>query len=159
MHFYLVLYLNVDQKGNFVLMRHDRIMDKPKYFSGTINDTIRRHIDSTFLNDSFATDYSYMTNPNFVYDGFTYCFDYQTEHNKRKKIQFIPRNSPAKIHLLNTIFDTLIYSLKSESSDTLNLTVYNKELKQLFKDLEPPPKKITPSPLKVILFKPPKSSK
>ena len=100
-----------------------------------------------------------MTNPNFVYDGFTYCFDYRAEHNKLKQIQFVPHNSPAKINILNTILDTLIYSIKSEISHTLDLRAYTKELNQLFENIEPPPKKLAPPPLKVILFKPPKSSK
>ena len=59
--FYLVHYIEIDKKGNYVLMRHDEWRGKPRYFKGSINDTIRECIDTTFLKDSFKTDYTYMT--------------------------------------------------------------------------------------------------
>jgi hypothetical protein len=94
-----------------------------------------------------------MTNPNFIYDGFTYCLDYQTKNNERKKILFIPHNSPAKINILSSLLDTLIYSSKSEILDTLDIAVYTKQLKEFADKVEPPP----PPPTKTILFKPPKT--
>jgi hypothetical protein len=159
--FYLVHYIDIDKEGNYVLMRHDIWSDKPKYFKGLIDDTIRKCIDSTLFNDTFNTDYSYMTNPNFIYDGFTYCLDYTTETSKRKKILFIPHNSPAKINILSTLLDTLIYSSKTEILDTLNITPYAKQMKELAEKIEPPPKMLPPPPLnsKTILFKPPKTKK
>jgi hypothetical protein len=135
---------------------------QPKYFKGSINDTIRKCIDSTFLKDSFKTDYTYMTNPNFIYDGFTYCLDYRTENRERKEILFIPPNSPAEISTISTLLDTLIYSTKNEILDTLDITLYTRQLKELAEKVAPPPPKMLPPPplgSKPILFKPPKAKK
>jgi len=137
-------------------MRHDVPMDKAKYFKGSINDTVRKYIDSTFLNEKFKTDYSYMTNPNFIYDGFTYCFDYCTDNN-RKEIIFIPHNSPGKIRKLSAILDSLIYSHNNEIIDTLDVSAYTIKLKQLAEKIEAPPP--PPKKSKIILFKPPKRKK
>lgn len=160
--FYLVHYIDVDREGNYVLMRHDVWRDKPRYFRGSIDDTIRQCIDTTFFNDSFKTDYSYMTNPSFIYDGFTYCLDYRTQNSKRKKILFVPHNSPTKINILSSLLDTLIYSSKTEILDALDITLYTKQLKELSEKVDPPPpppKMLPPSPLnsKTILFKSPKN--
>jgi hypothetical protein len=146
--FYLVHYINIDKEGNYFLMRHDVWRDKPRYFKGSINDTIRKCIDTTFLKDNFKTDYTYMTNPNFIYDGFTYCLDYKTQHEKRKEILFISPNSPNEIKTISTLLDTLIYSNQSEIIDTLNLDLYTKQLKELAEKVAPPPlKMVLPPPL------------
>ena len=150
--FYLVHYVDIDREGNYVLMLHDVWRDKPKYFKGAIGDTIRECIDTTFLNDNFKTDYSYSTKPNFIYDGFTYCLDYRTQNNERKKILFIPHDSPAKINILSSLLDTLIYSSKSEILDTIYIAAYTKQLKEFAYKVDQPP----PPPTKTILFKPPK---
>ena len=153
--FYLVHYIDIDAKGNFVLMRHDRWMDKPKYFSGFVNDTIRQLLDTTFYHDNFKTDYSWNINNPFIYDGFTYCFDYKKQDSERKQIQFIPHNSPAPIKKLSLLLDTLISNAFTTSIDTLNLKSYTEQLKQLYITVSGQP----PKPSKaVIQFKPPKSS-
>ena len=102
-----------------------------------------------------------MTNPNFIYDGFTYCLDYRTENRERKEILFIPPNSPAEISTISTLLDTLIYSTKNEILDTLDITLYSRQLKELAEKVAPPPPKMLPPPLdsKPILFKPPKAKK
>ena len=160
--FYLVHYINIDKEGNYFLMRHDVWRDKPRYFKGSISNKIRECIDTTFLNDSFKIDYTYMTNPNFIYDGFTYCLDYSTQNRKRKEILFIPPNSPAEIKTISPLLDTLIYSNKREILDTLDIALYTKQLKELAEKIEPPPpppKMLPPPPInsKTILFKPPKA--
>lgn len=160
--FYLIHYINIDKEGNYFLMRRDDWRGKPKYFKGSINDTIRQNIDITFLKDSFKTDYTYMTNPNFIYDGFTYCLDYTTQNRERKEILFIPPNSPAEINTISTLLDTLIYSTKNEILDTLDINLYTTQLKELAEKVAPPPPKMLPPPplgSKTILFKPPKTKK
>src|SRR5664279_2650598 len=57
--FYLVHYIEIDKNGKYFLMRHENWMDRPKYFTGFINDTIRQLIDTTFYHDRFKTDYSW----------------------------------------------------------------------------------------------------
>jgi len=146
--FYLVHYLEIDKNGKFVLMRHDNWMGKPKYFKGAINDTIRQHIDTIFYYDTFKTDYSYDVNKNGTYAGFTYCLDYQQENNFKKKIQFIPGNSPDQIKALITLLDTLVYDIATLQGDSLNLKNYTEQLEELYISKQgriPKPQKPPPS--------------
>lgn len=138
-------------------MRHDDWRGKRIYFKGSINDTLRKCIDATFLEDTFKTDYTYMTNPTFIYDGFTYCLDYSTQKDKRKEIFFIPHNSPPEIKTISTLLDTLVYSNKSEILDTLNIALYSIQLKEAAEKIDVPPQ--PPIKPKIILFKPPKAKK
>ena len=154
--FYLVHYIDIDRNGKFIVMRHDTPRVKPKYFIGFISDTIRKFIDTTFSNDNFKTDYTWKVENSFVYDGFTYCFDYQIQKKRRKEIQFIPHNSPDQIKELSSLLDTLIYTSASKPTDTLNLNNYTNQLKQLYLSVSQPPPKIQKT---IIEFKPPKISK
>ena len=153
--FYLVHYIRIDEKGNFLLMRHDKCMGKPKYFSGLVNDTIRQYLDTTFYYDNFKTDYSWNINNPFIYDGFTYCVDYKKQDSEMKQIQFIPNNSPTSIKKLSLLLDTLISNASNVSRDTLDLKSYTKQLKQLYITVSGHP----PKPSKVLIeFKPSRSS-
>ena len=112
-------------------MRHDDWMGKPKYLKGFINDIVHQDIDTTFYYDTYKTDYSYDVDKNGIYDGFTYCLDYQKENNFQKKIQFIPNNSPGQIRSLMISLEELIYKSATLPGDTLNLKDYTEELEQL----------------------------
>ncbi len=110
-------------------MRHDEFMDKPKYFEGTLPDSLRKLIDTTFLKNNFKTDYAWSVNDGTIYEGFTYCFDL-TKSNTNKKIIFIPRNSPSEMKLLATLLDTVIYSKATIQVDTINIKSYKEELRR-----------------------------
>jgi len=74
--FYLDHYIDIDESGHFIIMRHDKWRGGPTFFSGEINDTIRRQIDSTFIDKKYNREYF----PPFgaiMYDGLTYCIDYK----------------------------------------------------------------------------------
>lgn len=159
--FYLVYSIDIGQNGQFVLMRHDEFKKSPRYFNGGINDTVWNCINSTISKDTFKTNYSYLTNPNFIYDGLTYCLDYKTDNGSRKKILFIPENSPEKIAKLGEVLDTLIYRAKKVARDTMALTAYTLDLKHFAYKFDAPPPPPSPpkvflSPSKALLFKPPK---
>jgi hypothetical protein len=125
--FYLAHYLDIDKNGNFKIMRHDEFMDKPKYFEGTLTDTIQKLIDTTFLYENYKTDYAWNVNDGTTYDGFTYCFDI-TKNDTNKKVLFIPRNSPVQIKSLSALLDTIIYNRATKRSDDMNLKPYENVL-------------------------------
>ncbi|MBL7804910.1 MAG: hypothetical protein JNL02_14310 [Saprospiraceae bacterium] len=130
--FYLAHHIDINKSGHFVLMRHDSFMDTPKYFEGDINDNLFKLIDSTFRSEDFNADYSWKVNDGFLYDGFTYCINYKkTDNNYRKKIQFIPNNSPQQIKTLITLLDNVIFQA-TKASDSINLKDYSEQLKQLY---------------------------
>ena len=130
--FYLVHYLEIDKNGKFVLMRHDDWMGKPKYFQGLINDAIRQQIDTVLYYDTFKTDYSYDLDKNGIYDGYTYCLDYSKDNNFKKKIQFIPNNSPGQVKALSELLDILVYDIAALPADSLNLENYTEQLEELY---------------------------
>ncbi len=130
--FYLAHYIDINKSGHFILMRHDSFMDTQKYFEGDISNTLFKLIDSTFRSEDFKTDYSWKVDGGFTYDGFTYCIDYKkADNNNRKKIQFIPNNSPQQIKTLITILDSVIFRA-TKASDSINLKEYSEQLKQLY---------------------------
>jgi hypothetical protein len=141
--FYLAHYIDIDKNGHYLIMRHDTFMDKPKYFEGDINDTLKNLINKTFVVDgNFEVDYSSKPEDNFIYDGFTYCFDYKKADSNDRKIQFIPEKSPEQIIILSQFIDTLIYSATSRR-ESFNTEDYKKELiKFALQISEPLPKPI-----------------
>ena len=126
--FYLAHYIDIDNNGHFVLMRHDTFMDTPKYFTGDISDTLAKAINDVLATDNHNTDYSIKPEDSFIYDGFTYCIDYTMKDSLSKKIQFIPNKSPDRIKHLGLLLDTLIYSLATDSTDKFSTDEYAKEL-------------------------------
>ncbi len=119
---YLDHYVNIDSTGKFVLMRHESWMEDPKYFTSLIDDTLSNLINSAFANKSYKTNYSYSTD-NSIYDGLSYCFDYNIDDINRK-IFFIPQNTPDEIRKLCAFLDTFIVRTNATKIDTLMLENY-----------------------------------
>lgn len=138
--FLLDHYIEIDKNGHFILMRQDGWRGKALYFSGHINDTIRKQIDIVFKNDDYKADYTWKVENNFFYDGFTYSLDYKNNNNERKLIQYIPNNSPKPINNLGRLLDTLIYKSAAQKSGTLNMDSYKNELKSLSQAMAPQPR-------------------
>ncbi len=142
--FYLAHFIEINRNGEFITMRHDKFMDEPKFYSGIINKNILKVIDSTLNKKKYRPDYSWKVANGSVYDGFTYCFDIRMDNKDvRKKIQFIPPNSPMKIRVLASLLDSVIFNASAKSKDTLNLKSYSKELIELYKKFSEPLPKIT----------------
>jgi hypothetical protein len=156
--FYLDHYINVDRDGKFLIMRHENWMKNPKYFSGTISDTLRYIINATFSNDFYDSNYLYNVDKNGIYDGLDYCFDYKKRNGESKKIRFIPPNSPDQIKVLSSLLDTFIHKTTKSNIDTLLLNDYIDTLAKLsFAELPPPPKRPPPPLIDVKKFKPKQS--
>jgi hypothetical protein len=141
--FYLASYLSIDNNGTFVVMRHDSFMDTPKYFGGSISDTIRKKIDSMF-EQPYSPVYTYSPDTPIIYDGFSYFIDYVKKDSERKTIQFIPKFSPLRIQELSNLLDTLIYSRAVDKINAFNIVNYEKELIKEVKVNTKLPKSVPP---------------
>jgi hypothetical protein len=143
--FYLDYYVRIQKNGQFNLMLRDSFMSKPRYFTGIINETVRKLIDKTFRVDTFKTDYKSKTLQNEFYDGFTYCVDYRTKNNNQKKIIFIKSGNPNEIRKLSICLDTLIKTTDTKQINTVNLATYIIDLKKFsLSSLGPVPTLVMP---------------
>jgi hypothetical protein len=71
--FYVAHYLDIDKDGQYILMRHDTFMDKPKYFTGVIPDTVRKQINATLGYTTLEKVHDFKIPNSAIYDGFQYC--------------------------------------------------------------------------------------
>jgi hypothetical protein len=126
--FYLYQYVEIDKDGHFLLMRHDDSNGKGIYFAGVINNSIRKEIDSTFLNKYY--EQNYFPKEALIYDGLDYCLDFKVRDSNRL-VFFIPNYAPTQIIKLANLLDTLIYSKQNQQIDSFNLDKYDKKLMEL----------------------------
>lgn len=128
--FYLDRYVNVDKNGHFKLMLRDDLQ-KSKYFTGIINDTIAQLIDQTFSSDTFKINYKSDSIQNIAYNGYTYCFDYKIEKAKQnKKVQFIQSRSPEPIKTLSIQLENLLLNSNATQVDTLDIATSIEEFEK-----------------------------
>lgn len=127
--FYVNHFLHIDKNGHFSLMLRDST-SKPRFFKGTINDTIRNLINQTFSVDTFNNDYKSEALQNIAYSGYTFCFDYVKENESRKRIVFIQIRSPKLIETLSTKFDKILQYSKAQQVDTISIASYVRDLKK-----------------------------
>jgi hypothetical protein len=128
--FYLDHYINIDKNGKFMAMRHTDWSSKPAYFTGFVNDSIGKEIDSTFLKSNYQQ--TYYPNDSVIYDGLDYSFDFRKNGDSDKLIRFIPNRSPRQILDLSKALDTLIYSSKAQQIDSFNLDAYKETLRKYY---------------------------
>jgi len=152
--FLLVHYVDINKDGKFNIMRRDDGNGKPLYFTGYINDTIRKIIDTVLATQNYKSDFLWNVDDGFTYDGYTYTLDFTDDSNKRKFIHYIPNKSPLPITKLGLLLDTLVYAGATQQIDTLNIDTYMKELKSMSWAMMPPPK----VHVEKAEFKPPKIS-
>ncbi len=126
--FYLAHYLDIDKYGHYSLMRHDTFMDAPKYFAGSIPDSLIKSINEVLAKDNYATDYSIKPEDSFIYDGFTYCIDYKKKDSLSRKIQFIPNKSPDPIKKISLMLDKLIFAMTIDKTNKFDTDQYSKVL-------------------------------
>jgi hypothetical protein len=141
--FYVAHYLDIDKDGHYILMRHDTFMDKPKYFTGVIPDTVRKQINATLSDTTLKKVYDFKIPNSVIYDGFNYCFDYKNKNGVKNNIQFIPSQSPTEIKNLSTLLDTLIYSTSKTKTQAFNLDNYKNYLNKISLT-HPPPRREPP---------------
>lgn len=129
---YINFYLQIDNTGDYLLMKHVVFNDTPKYFQGTIDDSIANMITVGFQ-DTLYGQINYFSNDTIeVYDGFTHCFDYTNEQtDKRAVIQFIPSEAPANIQKIAETLNQLIQLSTQERSNLFELKDYEKELMKI----------------------------
>ena len=138
--FYMAHYLEIDSNENYILLRHDTFLDKPKYFRGVINRPIRDLIDATLGDSIYQNIYSFNPPNSAIYDGFDYYLDYLKEKGERDTIQFIPSRSPNKIQILAAQLDTLIYFSERTEIQAFNLNTFESYLIKLDTERTPLPK-------------------
>ena len=126
--FYLAHYLDIDKNGHYSFMRHDTFMDTPKYFTGDIPDSVIKSINDFFYTEKCGTKYPTKPGDSFIYDGFTYCFDYKKKDSLDRKIQFIPNKSPEQIKKLALLLDKLIFASTTTKTNKFDTYHYSKEL-------------------------------
>lgn len=126
--FYLAHYLHIDENGHFIAMRHDQYMGKALYFAGEIQDSLKIRINKTLSNNYPAENYLMAPEDDFIYDGFTYCFDYKKSDSVQHKIQFVPDKCPEQIKQLSLYLDTLVFSPAVKKIDSFNTDGYKNEL-------------------------------
>lgn len=123
--FYLAHYLEIDQNGHYRIMRHERYMDSARFFTGDIPDTARQAINAFIKKNSSAKDYLSIPEDSFIYDGFTYCFDYKKQDSADFHFQFIPPKSPDDINQLRKLLDNLIFVWAAKDTSHFELTDYS----------------------------------
>lgn len=134
--FYLANYLHADSNGQFKLFRHTNFLDKPQYFIGTLNDSIRQIIDSILLENNFHPEIKtdgLPDTPLLVYDGFTYLLDYKIMGKTRTKIQYIKSSSRSPKNILNltALLDIIISRTQFTKIDSFSIGGYIDTLKKI----------------------------
>jgi hypothetical protein len=128
--FYLDHYIKIDKNGNFTAMRHVNWASKPAYFTGVVNDSIAKEIDSTFLKLNYQQ--TYYPNDAVMYDGLDYSLDFRLNSESNKLIRFIPNYSPRQILDLSKALDALIYFGQAQQIDSFNLDAYKEMLRKYY---------------------------
>jgi hypothetical protein len=128
--FYLDHYISIDKNGNFTAMSHADWTSKPAYFTGSVNDSIGKEIDSTFLN--MKNQQTYYPNDSDIYDGLDYSLDFRLNGDSNKFIRFIPSHSPSQIRDLSKALDALMYSGQAHQIDSFNLDTYKEMLRKYY---------------------------
>jgi len=160
--FSLVTYIHIDSSGRYKLIRCTTLGDNPQYFGGTLNDSIRKIIDSMLLENKYFPEIrkdGMPDTPLLVYDGFTYLLDYKIIGKDRTKIQYINSSSrtPENILFLTSLLDTIIFKTQENKIDSFSIGVYIDTLKKISSYNLPPlprPPRLMPHNLKFIPPKP-----
>jgi hypothetical protein len=161
----LAAYIHIDSSGKYQLIRHTTFQDNPKYFGGTLSDSIRKIIDSTLLENRYFPEIRKdgvvdIDTPFIIYDGFTYLLDYKIKGRDRTKVQYInsSHRTPDNILFLTSLLDTIIFKTPGNRIDSFSIGVYTDTLKKISSyNLPPPPKRLPPPKIPAIKFIPPKS--
>ena len=110
-------------------MRHDSIMDTPKFRSGDLEQWLSREINETLPKiRPKDVDSAKHSDHTFIYDGFTYCLDYELEDSKRIKIDYIPTHTIASLAQLSKYLDLQVASNQTKEIQAFEMTEYTKEL-------------------------------
>lgn len=104
---YIANYLCMDSNGRYIGMRHDTFMDRAKYFAGTINDSLRKCVDSILSISSNKRDFIFSANSCGMYDGFTYAIEYRNRDSMGSSILSVPSFSPLGIQFVESILDSV----------------------------------------------------
>jgi len=136
---YINFYLQINNTGDYLLMKHTVFNDAPKYLQGTIDDTIANMIAVAFP-DTLYGQLNYFYNDSAeLYNGFTHCIDYTNEQtDKRTVIQFVPSEAPANIQQIAEMLNRLIQSSTQKSTNPFELKNYEKELIRINKSTQFP---------------------
>ncbi|HUB60479.1 MAG TPA: hypothetical protein VL978_07255 [Puia sp.] len=127
---YIADYLRIDSNGGFIGMRHDTFMDKAKYFSGLIDDPLRKRIDSVLSIGDYDRYFNFSGNAPGMYDGFIYSIDYRKRDSLRSLPFFIPRHSPPAIQYVQSALDSLIANAVPNSTDSFSFGGYKAKLEE-----------------------------
>ncbi len=151
-YFYVCHSICIDSDGSFKIWSKDSA-GKNVYFSGYLDNSICKLIDSIKTQNNFKNSYLHNERDGFLYCGLDYCIDFTT-NNKRKIIFFIPHKAPEILQKLIAKIDTLIYNNKNTRIDSFNFTPYMQELSNTIWNSDSVEK---PPPLKpTVRFVPPK---
>jgi len=165
--FYLATYIHIDSNGKYQLIRHSTFLDNPQYFSGTLNDSIRKIIDSMLIENKYFPEIRKdglvdVDTTFLIYDGFTYLLDYKIIGKNRTKVQYInsSHRTPDNIIFLTSMLDTIIFKMPGNRIDSFSIGAYTDTLKKISSyNLPPPPKRPPPPNISTIKFIPPKPHK
>ena len=129
--FQMIYYIDIKESGYYTVFRNDKLA-QIKCFDGFINDTMRNLIDSISHLDTCKNDYAWKVEDGMIYDGFTYCFDYQLPNLRRKRILFVPYKAPSELKETATMLENLIYSKDENKKINLKeMGEYSNELMRM----------------------------
>ncbi len=120
--FYIHHAIAIDSDGSFKLCRKDSA-GKNVFFSGYLDNSICKLIDSIKAQNNFKNYYLYYGDLQPIYCGLDYCIDF-TKNNKRNIILFIPHKAPEILQKLNAKIDTLMYNNKNTRIDSFDFATY-----------------------------------
>jgi hypothetical protein len=146
--FRLVYYIEINKyKQVFVYRNKNNIIEA---YKGNISDSVYSIIDSTLSINNYTDNYTLQKESFFIYDGFTYCLDFENNRtNLRQKIQFIPNNVPTSIRQISSLIDSIsLNTIKYKYPKSISK--YIEELKKDFTTVSLPMPKQSKSIIKFI---------
>lgn len=127
---YIGNYLSIDSSGKFIGMKHDMFMGNAKYFSGTINDSLRKRLDSVLSISGYERNFIFSDETARMYDGFTYSIEYRNRDSLSSFILFVPPISPSGIRYVELALDSVIANAATNTVDSFSIAAYKTKLEE-----------------------------
>ena len=127
---YIANYISIDSNGRFIGMRHDTFMDHAKYFSGYINDSLRKRVDSILSNSRDKRNFIFSAETARMYDGLTYGIEYRNRDSMGSFILFVPSLSPLGIQFVESALDSVVANAAANAIDSFSFAAYKTKLEE-----------------------------